>query len=135
MNEELSPKKRRAIVKYMAWMFAGAFLLVALSLLLKMHIGNVEEIEDASESISVLQEELDVLRAENAVLQEQLATENLSDMERTAKASELLALAQNALYKGDTVKFHAYMAMLEGNANALPADAAEIYNELLDALS
>ena len=36
-EEQLSPKKKRAMLEYMGIMFAVAFLLVAVSLIVKMH--------------------------------------------------------------------------------------------------
>ena len=53
---------------------------------------------------------------------------------RSAKAAELLALAQNAWQKRDTVSFHGYMAELEGYADALSEETAQLYDALLEKL-
>ena len=53
---------------------------------------------------------------------------------RSAKAAELLALAQNAWQTQNTVSFHGYMAELEGYADALSDETAQLYDALLDKL-
>ena len=66
-EQPLTTKKKRAMLEYMAIMFAAAFLLVAISLLIKV-IDMKGEMEAANtgarENIALLQKELDAARAE-----------------------------------------------------------------------
>lgn len=132
-DEELTPKKKKAMLEYMTIMFAAAFLLVAISLVVKVHAMQ-DDLDAANtgahESIIEMEQQLESLRSDNAALQTQL-----SATQDTVKANELLALAQNARNTGNTVEFHGYMAELEGYAKLLSEPAAEIYTELLNALS
>ncbi len=132
-EEDLTPKKKRAMLEYMTIMFAAAFLLVAVSLLVKVH-SMQNDLDAAStgahDSIVEMENTLESMQTENEALRNELTA-----MENNAKAAELLALAQNALNTGKTVDFHAYMAELEGYADALPESAAAIYAGLLEALS
>ena len=129
----LSPKKKRALLEYLGIMFAVAFLLVALSLLVKVHTMQ-NDLDAASngarENIAAMEDQLETARSENEQLHSELDT-----TVRSAKAAELLALAQNAWQAHDSVGFHGYMAELEGYADALSAETAEIYSMLLDKLS
>lgn len=133
VEEELTPHKKRAMLEYMTIMFAAAFLLVAVSLVVKVRAMQ-DDINAANTgahaSIVEMERELDTLKMENSTLRDELAT-----MRNTAKATELLALAQNALNTGNTVGFHGYMAELEGYAKALPETSLELYNALLQVLS
>lgn len=129
----LSSKKKRALLEYLGIMFAVAFLLVALSLLVKVH--TMQNDLDAAnsgarENIAAMEDQLEAARSENEQLHAELDT-----TVRSAKAAELLALAQNAWQAHDNVGFHGYMAELEGYADALSAETAEIYSMLLDKLS
>lgn len=131
-EEPLSPHKKRAMLEYLGIMFAVAFLLVALSLLVKVH--TMQDDLDAAnsgarENIAVMEDELETARSENEQLQAELDT-----TVRSAKAAELLALAQNAWQKRDTVSFHGYMAELEGYADALSEETAQLYDALLEKL-
>ena len=128
----LSSRKKRAMLEYLGIMFAVAFLLVALSLLVKVH--TMQDDLDAAnsgarENIEEMEAELETARSEN----EQLRTE-LDTTVRSAKAAELLALAQNAWQTQNTVSFHGYMAELEGYADALSDETAQLYDALLDKL-
>lgn len=128
-EEQLTPKKKRAMLEYMAIMFAGAFLLVAISLLVK--VGAMQDDLDAANTgaslnISALEAEVESMSAENAELQTALDT-----AERAAKANELLVLAQETQKKRDTAAFHDYMAELEGYSDALGEDALAVYQRLL----
>ena len=71
-EQPLTTKKKRAMLEYMAIMFAAAFLLVAVSLLIKV-IDMKGEMEAANtgarENIALLQKDLDAARAESAELQ------------------------------------------------------------------
>lgn len=131
-DEQLTPKKKRAMLEYMGIMFAVAFLLVAVSLFVKLN--SVQHDLDAANSgaranIEAMEAQLESVSAENDAL-----TAQCEQMEQSAKAAELLALAQNAHAKKDNVSFHAYMAELEGYADALPESAAHIYATLLNYL-
>ena len=131
-NEQLTPKKKRAMLEYMGIMFAVAFLLVAVSLFVKLN--SMQNDLDAanlgaSTSIEAMEEQLESIGQENDAL-----TQERDQMEQSAKAAELLALAQNALTKKDTVSFQAYIAELEGYADALPESAAKIYADLIKSL-
>ena len=131
-EEPLSPHKKRAMLEYLGIMFAVAFLLVALSLLVKVH--TMQDDLDAAnsgarENIAGMEDELETARSENEQLQAELDT-----TVRSAKAAELLALAQNAWQKRATVSFHGYMAELEGYADALSEETAQLYDALLEKL-
>lgn len=132
-EEELTPKKKRAMLEYMTIMFAAAFLLVAVSLVVKVRAMQ-DDIDAANTgahaSIVEMEDKLTQMESENAAMQEQLAA-----MENSAKANELLALAQNALDEKNMVEFHGYMAELEGYSKVLSEPAARIYSELLKSLS
>lgn len=128
----LSSRKKRAMLEYLGIMFAVAFLLVALSLLVKVH--TMQDDLDAAnsgarENIEEMEDELETARSENEQLRAALDT-----TVRSAKAAELLALAQNAWQTQNTVSFHGYMAELEGYADALSDETAQLYDALLDKL-
>ena len=78
-EQPLTTKKKRAMLEYMAIMFAAAFLLVAISLLIKV-IDMKGEMEAANtgarENIALLQKDLDAARAESAELQTKLDEAN-----------------------------------------------------------
>lgn len=131
-DEQLTPKKKRAMLEYMGIMFAVAFLLVAVSLFVKLNSvrrdldaansdarANIEAMEGQLESIG---QEKDSIAAQR------------DQLEQSAKAAALLALAQDAHFKKDNASFRAYMAELEGCADALPDSAAALYAELTEAL-
>ena len=113
-------------------MFAVAFLLVALSLLVKVHTMQDDlnaANSGARENIEEMEDELETAHSENEQLRAELDT-----TVRSAKAAELLALAQNAWQTQNTVSFHGYMAELEGYADALSDETAQLYDALLDKL-
>ncbi len=127
-EQPLTPKKKKAMLEYMAVMFAVAFLLVAVSLLVRMHTmkNDFDAANDgAHENILSMEKQLEEARAENSSMQEELDAS-----ERTAHALELLALAQKAQADGDRTAFRDSMAELEEYADALPESVAEIYREL-----
>lgn len=121
-EEQLSPKKKRAMLEYMGIMFAVAFLLVAVSLIVKMHFMQ-DDLEaanyGASENIAAMESLLETADAER------------EEASRSAKASELLLLAQDSFYAGDEDAFRAYMYELSETADALPETAVVIYEALL----
>lgn len=132
-EEPLTPKKKRAMLEYLAIMFAVAFLLVAVSLLVK--VGAMQDDLDAANTgaslnISALEAQVESIGAENAELQAAL-----DQTQRTAKANEMLVLAQEAAKSNDSVAFHGYMAELEGYSDALSDTSLEIYRELLNHLT
>lgn len=90
-EQPLTTKKKRAMLEYMAIMFAAAFLLVAISLLIKV-IDMKGEMEAANtgarENIALLQKDLDAARAESAELQTQLNEANAASSEAADKLSE-----------------------------------------------
>lgn len=108
-------KKKHALL-YVGCMFAGALVVVALSLLLKLYVDMDRELDDVKQQLSTVQ------------------TETLPE-DRALRATELLVLAQDAYHKGDKVSFHAYMAMLDGYADELSEKTREIYEILHDKLS
>ena len=121
-EEQLTPKKKRAMLEYMGIMFAVAFLLVAVSLIVKMHFMQ-DDLEaanyGASENIAAMESLLETADAER------------EEASRSAKASELLLLAQDSFYAGDEDAFRAYMDELSETADALPETAVVIYEALL----
>ena len=121
-EEQLSPKKKRAMLEYMGIMFAVAFLLVAVSLIVKIHFMQ-DDLEaanyGASENIAAMESLLETADAER------------EEASRSAKASELLLLAQDSFYAGDEDAFRAYMYELSETADALPETAVVIYEALL----
>lgn len=132
-EEPLTPKKKRAMLEYLAIMFAVAFLLVAVSLLVK--VGAMQDDLDAANTgaslnISALEAQVESIGAENAELQAAL-----DQTQRNAKANEMLVLAQEAIKSNDSVAFHGYMAELEGYSDALSDTSLEIYRELLNHLT
>ena len=90
-EQPLTTTKKRAMLEYMAIMFAAAFLLVAISLLIKV-IDMKGEMEAANtgarENIALLQKDLDAARAESAELQTQLNEANAASSEAADKLSE-----------------------------------------------
>ena len=124
-EEQLSPKKKRAMLEYMGIMFAVAFLLVAVSLIVKMHFMQ-DDLEaanyGASENIAAMESLLETADAER------------EEASRSAKASELLLLAQDSFYTGDEDAFRSYMDELSETADALPETALQIYEALLQEL-
>ena len=132
-EEPLTPKKKRAMLEYLAIMFAVAFLLVAVSLLVK--VSAMQDDLDAANTgaslnISALEAQVESIGAENSALQTAL-----DDAQRAAKANELLLLSQEADQSGDSIAFHGYMAELEGYSDALSDSSLEIYRALLTHLT
>ena len=105
-EQPLTTKKKRAMLEYMAIMFAAAFLLVAVSLLIKV-IDMKGEMEAANtgarENIALLQKDLDAARAESAELQTKLDEANAASSEAADKLSEAetrLSEAEKARARG-----------------------------------
>ena len=132
-EEPLTPKKKRAMLEYLAIMFAVAFLFVAISLLVK--VSAMQDDLDAANTgaslnISALEAQVESIGAENTELQTAL-----DQAQRSAKANELLILAQEANASRDSIAFHGYMAELEGYSDALSDSSLEIYRALLTHLT
>lgn len=132
-EEPLTPKKKRAMLEYLAIMFAVAFLFVAISLLVK--VSAMQDDLDAANTgaslnISALEAQVESIGAENTELQTAL-----DQAQRSAKANELLVLAQEANASRDSIAFHGYMAELEGYSDALSDSSLEIYRALLTHLT
>lgn len=132
-EEPLTPKKKRAMLEYLAIMFAVAFLFVAISLLVK--VSAMQDDLDAANTgaslnISALEAQVESIGAENTELQTAL-----DQAQRSAKANELLVLAQEANASRDSISFHGYMAELEGYSDALSDSSLEIYRALLTHLT
>lgn len=132
-EEPLTPKKKRAMLEYLAIMFAVAFLFVAISLLVK--VSAMQNDLDAANTgaslnISALEAQVESIGAENTELQTAL-----DQAQRSAKANELLVLAQEANTSRDSIAFHGYMAELEGYSDALSDSSLEVYRTLLTHLT
>ena len=155
-EQPLTTKKKRAMLEYMAIMFAAAFLLVAVSLLIKV-IDMKGEMEAANtgarENIALLQKDLDAARAESAELQTKLDEANAASSEaekaretlektlesaqkendtlsRRAQANELLVSAQAALEQGDYAALRSHLEALGAYADALKDDGTALYEIL-----
>jgi len=132
-DTELTPKKKRAVVIYLVIIFAAAFVLVLISMFVRMRTMQEDfdtaKGEDAS---SYAQQESEL--AESVSSQNDEHHKAMTAMERKAYASELLVLAQKAYYEGNERNFQGYMATLEGYADALGEEALKIYEELASAL-
>lgn len=155
-EQPLTTKKKRAMLEYMAIMFAAAFLLVAISLLIKV-IDMKGEMEAANtgarENIALLQKDLDAARAASSEAADKLsdAETRLSEAEkaretlektlesaqkendtlsRRAQANELLVSAQAALEQGDYAALRSHLEALGAYADALKDDGAALYETL-----
>ena len=108
-EEQLTPRKKRAMVEYMGILFAAAFLLVAISLVVKVHY---------------MQDNFDAAN--------QGASENIEAIQRESSATLLLVQAQEAYRIGDAGAFTRYMDELAACKADLPEPAAKIYDSLLE---
>lgn len=107
-EEPLTPRKKRAMVEYMGILFAAAFLLVAISLVVKVHY---------------MQDNFDTAS--------QGASENIEAIQRESSATLLLVQAQEAYRIGDAGAFTRCMDELSACKADLPEPAAKIYDSLL----
>lgn len=124
-EQPLSQKKKKAVIEYLGVMFAVAFLLVALSLLVKVRTMQSDldaAANGARENIAAIENQNESLRDE------------LGEAEQNAKAAELLARAQYAIATDDYDGFQNHMDELAGCAGALSPEAAAIYSQLLTLL-
>ena len=114
-------KKRRALLVYLCIIFAAAFLLVAISLVVRIHTMK----EDFNEANSQAGESYAALEGQAHDMESKAQI-----MEEKAHASELLTMAQNSYYKEDIQSFHEYMGKLAECSDSLSGDMKTIYEDL-----
>ena len=127
--QPLTTKKKRAMLEYMAIMFAAAFLLVAVSLLIKV-IDMKGEMEAANtgarENIALLQKDLDAARAESAELQTQLDEANAASSEAADKLSDAETRLSEAEKARETLEKTLESAQKENDTLSRRAQANEL---------
>lgn len=128
-EQPLTTKKKRAMLEYMATMFAAAFLLVAISLLIKV-IDMKGEMEAANtgarENIALLQKDLDAARAESAELQTKLDEANTASSEAADKLSEAETRLSEAEKARETLEKTLESAQKENDTLSRRAQANEL---------
>ena len=128
-EQPLTTKKKRAMLEYMAIMFAAAFLLVAISLLIKV-IDMKGEMEAANtgarENIALLQKDLDAARAESAELQTKLDEANTASSEAADKLSEAETRLSEAEKARETLEKTLESAQKENDTLSRRAQAYEL---------
>ena len=128
-EQPLTTKKKRAMLEYMAIMFAAAFLLVAISLLIKV-IDMKGEMEAANtgarENIALLQKDLDAARAESAELQTQLNEANTASSEAADTLSEAEPRLSEAEKARETLEKTLESAQKENDTLSRRAQANEL---------
>lgn len=128
-EQPLTTKKKRAMLEYMAIMFAAAFLLVAISLLIKV-IDMKGEMEAANtgarENISLLQKDLDAARAESAELQTKLDEANAASSEAADKLSDAETRLSEAEKARETLEKTLESAQKENDTLSRRAQANEL---------
>lgn len=128
-EQPLTTKKKRAMLEYMAIMFAAAFLLVAVSLLIKV-IDMKGEMEAANtgarENIALLQKDLDAARAESAELQTQLDEANTASSEAADKLSDAETRLSEAEKARETLEKTLESAQKENDTLSRRAQANEL---------
>ena len=134
-EEKLSPKRRFALVTYLAILFAVAFLLVALMLVAETRRLKTmnEELKDSSQktsasltnNINALQEENTKLSEKNAALEAQL-----SALDADAKAAE----EQNQALQAELDARSAAQAQLEADKQALEEQVQTLTKQAEDAV-
>lgn len=128
-EQPLTTKKKRAMLEYMAIMFAAAFLLVAISLLIKV-IDMKGEMEAANtgarENIALLQKDLDAARAESAELQTKLNEANAASSEAADKLSEAETRLSEAEKARETLEKTLESAQKENDTLSRRAQANEL---------
>lgn len=128
-EQPLTTKKKRAMLEYMAIMFAAAFLLVAVSLLIKV-IDMKGEMEAANtgarENIALLQKDLDAARAESAELQTQLNEANAASSEAADKLSDAETRLSEAEKARETLEKTLESAQKENDTLSRRAQANEL---------
>lgn len=128
-EQPLTTKKKRAMLEYMAIMFAAAFLLVAISLLIKV-IDMKGEMEAANtgarENIALLQKDLDAARAESAELQTKLDEANAASSEAADKLSDAETRLSEAEKARETLEKTLESAQKENDTLSRRAQANEL---------
>lgn len=128
-EQPLTTKKKRAMLEYMAIMFAAAFLLVAVSLLIKV-IDMKGEMEAANtgarENIALLQKDLDAARAESAELQTQLDEANAAASEAADKLTDAESRLSEAEKSCETLEKTLDAAQKENDTLSRRAQANEL---------
>lgn len=128
-EQPLTTKKKRAMLEYMAIMFAAAFLLVAIPLLIKV-IDMKGEMEAANtgarENIALLQKDLDAARAESAELQTKLDEANTASSEAADKLSEAETRLSEAEKARETLEKTLESAQKENDTLSRRAQANEL---------
>ena len=128
-EQPLTTKKKRAMLEYMAIMFAAAFLLVAISLLIKV-IDMKGEMEAANtgarENIALLQKDLDAARAESAELQTKLDEANTASSEAADKLSDAETRLSEAEKARETLEKTLESAQTENDTLSRRAQANEL---------
>lgn len=128
-EQPLTTKKKRAMLEYMAIMFAAAFLLVAISLLIKV-IDMKGEMEAANtgarENIALLQKDLDAARAGSAELQTKLDEANAASSEAADKLSEAETRLSEAEKARETLEKTLESAQKENDTLSRRAQANEL---------
>ena len=128
-EQPLTTKKKRAMLEYMAIMFAAAFLLVAVSLLIKV-IDMKGEMEAANtgarENIALLQKDLDAARAESAELQTKLDEANAASSEAADKLSDAETRLSEAEKARETLEKTLDAAQKENDTLSRRAQANEL---------
>ena len=128
-EQPLTTKKKRAMLEYMAIMFAAAFLLVAISLLIKVidMKGEMEAVNTgARENIALLQKDLDAARAESAELQTKLDEANAASSEAADKLSEAETRLSEAEKARETLEKTLESAQKENDTLSRRAQANEL---------
>ena len=128
-EQPLTTKKKRAMLEYRAIMFAAAFLLVAVSLLIKV-IDMKGEMEAANtgarENIALLQKDLDAARAESAELQTKLDEANAASSEAADKLSDAETRLSEAEKARETLEKTLESAQKENDTLSRRAQANEL---------
>lgn len=128
-EQPLTTKKKRAMLEYMAIMFAAAFLLVAVSLLIKV-IDMKGEMEAANtgarENIALLQKDLDAARVESAELQTKLDEANAASSEAADKLSDAETRLSEAEKARETLEKTLESAQKENDTLSRRAQANEL---------
>ena len=136
-EQPLTTKKKRAMLEYMAIMFAAAFLLVAVSLLIKV-IDMKGEMEAANtgarENIALLQKDLDAARAESAELQTKLDEANTASSEAADKLSDAETRLSEAEKARETLEKTLESAQKENDTLSRRAQANELLGSAQAAL-
>ena len=128
-EQPLTTKKKRAMLEYMAITFAAAFLLVAISLLIKV-IDMKGEMEAANtgarENIALLQKDLDAARVESAELQTKLDEANAASSEAADKLSDAETRLSEAEKARETLEKTLESAQKENDTLSRRAQANEL---------